>query len=336
MNTILVTGGAGYIGSHVVIELVEAGYNVVIYDNLSNSSRESINRMQRITGKSIEFFYGDILDKKALKQVFTQYSIDAVMHFAGLKAVGESILKPLLYYKNNVQGSLSLFKIMQDFNVKKIIFSSSATVYGKATNLPITEYEETGKTTNPYGQSKYFIENILHDLAAIDDDWNITLLRYFNPVGAHHSGLIGEDPMGQPNNLMPLIAKVAIGRQNFLTILGDDYNTPDGTGVRDYIHVVDLAKGHLQALKKLNNGIEVYNLGTGQGYSVIEVIKTFEKECGKRIKYKIGPRRNGDIASSYADVSRASSKLGWNSTKTLNEMCKDTWHWQSKNPNGYN
>ena len=336
MNTILVTGGAGYIGSHAVTELVEAGYEVVIYDNLSNSSRESINRIQSIVGKPIQFFHGDILDETALKQVFTQYSFDAVMHFAGLKAVGESVLKPLLYYKNNVQGSLSLFKIMQDFGVKKIIFSSSATVYGKATKLPLTELEETGKTTNPYGQSKYFIENILHDLAAIDDDWKITILRYFNPVGAHHSGLIGEDPLGQPNNLMPLIAKVAVGRQNFLTILGDDYNTPDGTGVRDYIHVVDLVKGHIKALESQDNGIQVYNLGTGQGHSVLDVIKAFEKESGKCIKYKIGPRREGDIASSYADVSLAAKKLGWTSTKTLNEMCKDTWHWQSKNPNGYN
>ncbi|MBB1426714.1 UDP-glucose 4-epimerase GalE [Shewanella sp. SG44-2] len=335
--TILVTGGAGYIGTHTVVELLKAGQEVVIVDNLSNSSIEALARVRAITGKDVTFYQGDILNKALLQKVFTDHSIESVIHFAGLKAVGESVEQPLKYYENNVTGTIILCQVMAENNVKNLVFSSSATVYGDPASLPIKEDFPTG-ATNPYGQSKLMVENILADLHNSDNSWNIARLRYFNPVGAHESGLIGEDPNDIPNNLMPFIAQVAVGKRQQLSVFGDDYNTPDGTGVRDYIHVVDLAMGHLQALKKLQTkpGLVTYNLGTGIGYSVLDMVKAFEKACGKTIAYQISPRRPGDIAACYADPSFAATELDWRATHTVEDMANSSWKWQSNNPDGYN
>ncbi|MCS6178142.1 UDP-glucose 4-epimerase GalE [Shewanella baltica] len=335
--TILVTGGAGYIGTHTVVELLNAGNDVIVLDNLSNSSIEALNRVERITGKSVIFYQGDILNKALLQKVFNDHAIDSVIHFAGLKAVGESVAKPLKYYENNVTGTLILCQVMAEFKVKNLVFSSSATVYGDPASLPITEDFPTG-ATNPYGQSKLMVEHILADVHNADPSWNIARLRYFNPVGAHASGLIGEDPNDIPNNLMPFIAQVAVGKRAALSVFGDDYPTHDGTGVRDYIHVVDLANGHLKALAKLATkpGLVTYNLGTGQGYSVLDMVHAFEKACGKPITYQIAPRRPGDIAACYADPTHAREDLGWQATHTLADMANSSWHWQSTNPNGYN
>lgn len=334
--TILVTGGAGYIGTHTVVELLNAGSEVIVLDNLSNSSIEALNRVERITGKSVTFYQGDILNKALLQKVFSDHNIDAVIHFAGLKAVGESVAKPLKYYENNVTGTLILCQVMAEFKVKNLVFSSSATVYGDPASLPITEDFPTG-ATNPYGQSKLMVEHILADLHHSDPSWNIARLRYFNPVGAHASGLIGEDPNDIPNNLMPFIAQVAVGKRDALSVFGNDYPTHDGTGVRDYIHVVDLALGHLKALEKLATkpGLVTYNLGTGQGYSVLDMVKAFEKACGKSIAYQIAPRRPGDIAACYANPDHAKTDLGWQATHSLEDMANSSWHWQSTNPNGY-
>ncbi|MCG9737511.1 UDP-glucose 4-epimerase GalE [Shewanella insulae] len=334
--TILVTGGAGYIGSHTVVELLNDDQQVVIIDNLSNSSVEALNRVEQITNKGVTFYQGDVLNKAFLQKVFTDHDIDAVIHFAGLKAVGESVAQPLRYYENNVTGTLVLCEVMAEFNVKNLVFSSSATVYGDPASLPITEDFPTG-ATNPYGQSKLMLEHILKDLHHSDASWNIARLRYFNPVGAHESGLIGEDPNDIPNNLMPFIAQVAVGQREKLSVFGDDYDTHDGTGVRDYIHVVDLAKGHLKALEKLNTqpGLVTYNLGTGQGYSVLDMVKAFEKACGHAIAYQIAPRRPGDIAACYADPNKAQTELNWQATHTIEDMANSSWHWQSSNPNGY-
>lgn len=334
--TILVTGGAGYIGTHTVVELLNAGSEVIVLDNLSNSSIEALNRVERITGKSVTFYQGDILNKALLQKVFSDHSIDAVIHFAGLKAVGESVAKPLKYYENNVTGTLILCQVMAEFKVKNLVFSSSATVYGDPASLPITEDFPTG-ATNPYGQSKLMVDHILADLHHSDPSWNIARLRYFNPVGAHASGLIGEDPNDIPNNLMPFIAQVAVGKREALSVFGNDYPTHDGTGVRDYIHVVDLAIGHLKALEKLATqpGLVTYNLGTGQGYSVLDMVKAFEKACGKSIAYQIAPRRPGDIAACYANPDHAKTDLGWEATHSLEDMANSSWHWQSINPNGY-
>ena len=333
---ILVTGGAGYIGSHTCVELLNNDYEVVVVDNLCNSSQESLNRVKTITGKSVTFYQQNILDEKALSQIFSEHQIDAVIHFAGLKAVGESVEIPLEYYQNNLSGTFVLFKVMRDFNVKNFVFSSSATVYGDPHTVPIKE-DFPLSATNPYGRSKLIIEEVSHDLYLADNSWNIALLRYFNPVGAHKSGLIGEDPNGIPNNLIPYIAQVAIGKREKLSVFGGDYDTPDGTGVRDYIHVVDLAKGHIKALEKLtsNPGVVTYNLGTGQGYSVLEMLKAIEKASNKHIPYQIVERRAGDIASCYADPGFAEQEIGWKAECGLNEMAEDTWHWQSKNPEGY-
>ena len=335
--TILVTGGAGYIGTHTVVELLNAGNDVIVLDNLSNSSIEALNRVERITGKSVIFYQGDILNKALLQKVFNDHAIDSVIHFAGLKAVGESVAKPLKYYENNVTGTLILCQVMAEFKVKNLVFSSSATVYGDPASLPITEDFPTG-ATNPYGQSKLMVEHILADVHNADPSWNIARLRYFNPVGAHASGLIGEDPNDIPNNLMPFIAQVAVGKRTALSVFGDDYPTHDGTGVRDYIHVVDLANGHLKALAKLATkpGLVTYNLGTGQGYSVLDMVHAFEKACGNTIAYQIAPRRPGDIAACYADPTHAREDLGWQATHTLADMANSSWHWQSTNPNGYN
>ncbi|MGE6435752.1 UDP-glucose 4-epimerase GalE [Shewanella baltica] len=335
--TILVTGGAGYIGTHTVVELLNAGNDVIVLDNLSNSSIEALNRVERITGKSVIFYQGDILNKALLQKVFNDHAIDSVIHFAGLKAVGESVAKPLKYYENNVTGTLILCQVMAEFKVKNLVFSSSATVYGDPASLPITEDFPTG-ATNPYGQSKLMVEHILADVHNADPSWNIARLRYFNPVGAHASGLIGEDPNDIPNNLMPFIAQVAVGKRATLSVFGDDYPTHDGTGVRDYIHVVDLANGHLKALAKLvtKPGLVTYNLGTGQGYSVLDMVHAFEKACGNTIAYQIAPRRPGDIAACYADPTHAREDLGWQATHTLADMANSSWHWQSTNPNGYN
>lgn len=335
--TILVTGGAGYIGTHTVVELLNAGNDVIVLDNLSNSSIEALNRVERITGKSVIFYQGDILNKALLQKVFNDHAINSVIHFAGLKAVGESVANPLKYYENNVTGTLLLCQVMAEFKVKNLVFSSSATVYGDPASLPITEDFPTG-ATNPYGQSKLMVEHILADVHNADPSWNIARLRYFNPVGAHASGLIGEDPNDIPNNLMPFIAQVAVGKRAALSVFGDDYPTHDGTGVRDYIHVVDLANGHLKALAKLATkpGLVTYNLGTGQGYSVLDMVHAFEKACGKPIAYQIAPRRPGDIAACYADPTHAREDLGWQATHTLADMANSSWHWQSNNPNGYN
>ena len=333
---ILVTGGAGYIGSHTCVLLVEAGYDVVIFDNFSNASKESIRRVEAIVHQKIPYIEGDIRSKEDLSHVFEAHKIDAVIHFAGLKAVGESVEKPLEYYDNNVNGTLVLCDVMRQYGCKSIVFSSSATVYGNPKTTPIKE-DFPVSTTNPYGQSKLFVENILRDLHHSDPAWKVILLRYFNPVGAHASGTIGEDPNGIPNNLMPFISQVAVGKREKLSVFGDDYDTADGTGVRDYIHVLDLAEGHIKALEKLHSFTEVktVNLGTGKGYSVLEVIKAFEKASGKPIAYQIAPRRAGDIATCYADTAYAKALLGWEAKKDLYQMCADSWRWQSENPDGY-
>ncbi|MCD4825752.1 MAG: UDP-glucose 4-epimerase GalE [Phycisphaerae bacterium] len=333
---ILVTGGAGYIGSHTVLELLSAGYDVVVVDNLANSSEESLRRVEEITGKSVTFHKVDLLDRDALKAVFDATNFDAVIHFAGLKAVGESNEIPLQYYHNNITGTLVLCEEMAAHGVKNLVFSSSATVYGDPAMVPITEKFPTG-ATNPYGRTKLMIEEILRDLYASDSQWNIALLRYFNPVGAHASGRIGEHPQGIPNNLMPYITQVAVGKQEQLSVFGNDYQTPDGTGVRDYIHVVDLSLGHLKALEKLQAapGVVTYNLGTGKGYSVLEIVAAFEKACGKEIPVKIVARRTGDVATVYADPALAQKELDWTAKIELEQMCQDSWRWQSENPDGY-
>ncbi|UCX04400.1 UDP-glucose 4-epimerase GalE [Shewanella glacialimarina] len=333
---ILVTGGAGYIGTHTVIELLAIGQEVIIVDNLSNSSVEALKRVERISHKTVTFYQGDVLNKALLQKIFSDHEIDSVIHFAGLKAVGESVALPLKYYENNVTGSIILCQVMAEYNVKNLVFSSSATVYGDPASLPIKEDFPTG-ATNPYGQSKLMVEHILTDLYHSDNSWNIACLRYFNPVGAHESGLIGEDPNDIPNNLMPFIAQVAVGKRDKLSVFGGDYNTPDGTGVRDYIHVVDLAMGHLKALDKLSTspGLVTYNLGTGIGYSVLEMVKAFEKASNKTLAYQIVDRRAGDIASCYADPSYAASELNWHATHTIEDMANSSWKWQSHNPNGY-
>ena len=335
---ILVTGGAGYIGSHTCVELLEAGYDVVVVDNLYNASEKSIERIREITGKDLVFYNADILDYDALDKIFTDEKVDCVIHFAGLKAVGESVAKPLEYYQNNIAGTLVLCDVMRKHGVKNIIFSSSATVYGDPAFIPITEKCPKGTPTNPYGWTKHMIEQILTDFHTADAEWNVILLRYFNPIGAHKSGLIGEDPKGIPNNLLPYVAQVAIGKLECLGVFGDDYDTPDGTGVRDYIHVVDLARGHVKAIDKIkeNPGVKIYNLGTGKGYSVLDVVKAFEKACGHEIPYVIKPRRPGDIATCYSDASLAREELGWEAQYGIDEMCADSWRWQSMNPNGYN
>lgn len=335
---ILVTGGAGYIGSHTCLELLEAGYEVTVIDDLSNSSKKALARVEELTGKKIKFHEINLLDKESLEAVFkdSEQPFSAVIHFAGLKAVGESVEKPLRYYHNNITGTLILCELMAKYNVKNIIFSSSATVYGDPATVPILENFPLS-CTNPYGRTKLMVEEILTDLNVADDEWNVCLLRYFNPVGAHKSGRIGEDPNGIPNNLMPYISQVAIGKLENLSVFGDDYKTHDGTGVRDYIHVVDLAKGHVCALAKVLNpaGVTIYNLGTGQGYSVLEMAAAFGKVCGMDIPYTIAPRRAGDIAACYADPQKALNELGWTARFGLEEMCEDTWRWQSENPNGY-
>ena len=334
---ILVTGGAGFIGSHTVVELQNAGYDVVVVDNLVNSSRKSLERVEKITGKEVTFYEADIRDYEKMTEIFAKEQPDTVIHFAGLKAVGESVRKPLEYYENNIAGTLNLCKVMRENGCKNIIFSSSATVYGNPAFIPITEECPKGVCTNPYGWTKHMLEQILTDIHTADPEWNVILLRYFNPIGAHKSGLIGEDPKGIPNNLMPYISQVAVGKLEKLGVFGDDYDTPDGTGVRDYIHVVDLAKGHVKAINYIfsNPGLDVINLGTGVGYSVLDMVKAFGKACGKEIPYEIKPRRAGDIAMCYADPAKAARVLGWKAEKGLDEMCADTWRWQSQNPNGY-
>ncbi|MCI8555196.1 MAG: UDP-glucose 4-epimerase GalE [Clostridia bacterium] len=334
---ILVTGGAGYIGSHTVVELQNAGYEVVVLDNLCNSYQESLKRVEKITGKEVKFYQTDILDEKGLNEIFEKENIDCVIHFAGLKAVGESVEKPWLYYNNNITGTLNLLNVMTKYDVKNIIFSSSATVYGDPAIIPITEDCPKGQCTNPYGWTKSMIEQILTDIQKADKEWNVVLLRYFNPIGAHPSGLIGEDPNGIPNNLMPYITQVAIGKREELRVFGNDYDTHDGTGVRDYIHVVDLALGHVDALKDIKNnaGLKIYNLGTGKGYSVLDVVNNFEKANDLKIPYSIHPRRAGDIATCYASAEKAKKELGWQAKYDILEMCRDSWNWQSKNPNGF-
>ena len=336
IKTVLVTGGAGYIGSHTNVELLEAGYEVIVLDNLSNSQYTAIERVQEITGKSITFIEADLRDKTDTRAVFDQYAIDAVIHFAGLKAVGESVHIPIPYYQNNIGGTLNLLEAMNETGVKNLVFSSSATVYGEPASLPITE-DFPVSATNPYGRSKLIIEEMLGDVFKSDQDWNIARLRYFNPVGAHESGRIGESPNDIPNNLMPYISQVAVGKLEQLSVFGSDYPTVDGTGVRDYIHVVDLAKGHIRALEKLaaSPGLVTYNLGTGQGYSVLEMVAAFEKASGRQVPYKLVPRREGDIATCYADPGLAARELGWHAEKGIDEMCVDTWRWQQQNPSGY-
>ena len=335
--SILVTGGAGFIGSHTCVELLENGYEVVVVDNLCNASKESLKRVEQITGKKVTFYKGDILDKEFLNQVFEKEEIESCIHFAGLKAVGESVEKPWEYYHNNITGTLVLTEVMKKHGVKKMIFSSSATVYGSPKEIPITEECPKGTCTNPYGWTKSMLEQILTDMQKADPEWNIVLLRYFNPIGAHPTGLMGENPNGVPNNLMPYITQVAIGKLACLGVFGNDYDTPDGTGVRDYIHVVDLAKGHVKALKKLeeNGGLSIYNLGTGVGYSVLDIVKNFEEANGVKIPYEIKPRRAGDIATCYSDASKAKRDLDWEAEYGILEMCRDSWNWQKKNPNGY-
>lgn len=333
---ILVAGGCGYIGSHAVIELLADGHSVVVVDNLSNSSKESLNRVEKITGQKITFYEADCTDKTALEKIFSENKIDATMHFAGLKAVGESVEMPLAYYRNNLDATLTLCEVMQKHDVKKFIFSSTASVYGTPEELPLKETSQAGVgITNPYGWTKYMVEQILRDLAASDPAWQITILRYFNVVGAHPSGIIGEDPNGLPNNLTPFIAQVAVGKLDKLKVFGDDYDTPDGTGIRDYIHVVDLVKGHVAALNNLHPGAEVYNLGTGTGVSVMEAIKAFEKASGETIAYEVVGRRAGDIARCFANCDKAQEQLHWVAEKTFDDACVDTWRWQSQNPNGY-
>lgn len=334
---VLVTGGAGYIGSHTCVELLEAGHQVIVLDNLYNASEEALNRVREITGKPVKFYKGDIADAPLLEKIFEEDKPDVCIHFAGLKAVGESVEKPLEYYQNNIAGTLNLLLVMRKYNMKNMIFSSSATVYGDPAFVPITEECPKGQCTNPYGWTKSMMEQIMTDVQKANPDMNVILLRYFNPVGAHESGRIGEDPKGIPNNLMPYISQVAVGKLEKLGVFGDDYDTPDGTGVRDYIHVVDLAKGHVKAIDYIfsNPGLDVINLGTGVGYSVLDMVKAFGKACGKEIPYEIKPRRAGDIAMCYADPAKAAKVLGWKAEKGLDEMCADTWRWQSQNPNGY-
>ena len=334
---ILVTGGAGYIGSHTCVELQQNGYDVAVIDNLSNSSEESLKRVAKITGKEVPFYKVDILDKEEMDKVFTKEKPDAVIHFAGLKAVGESVEKPYEYYNNNIAGTLCLINVMRNHNVKNIIFSSSATVYGDPAIIPITEECPKGVCTNPYGWTKWMLEQILTDIQKADPEWNVVLLRYFNPIGAHESGTIGENPNGIPNNLMPYVTQVAVGKLKELGIFGNDYDTPDGTGVRDFIHVVDLAKGHVKALAKIKDksGLNIYNLGTGVGYSVLDVVKNFEEATGVKVPYVIKPRRAGDIAICYSDASKAKRELGWVAEKGIKEMCADSWRWQKNNPNGF-
>ena len=334
---ILVTGGAGYIGSHTCVELQQNGYDVAVIDNLSNSSEESLKRVAKITGKEVPFYKVDILDKEEMDKVFTKEQPDAVIHFAGLKAVGESVEKPYEYYNNNIAGTLCLIDVMRKHNVKNIIFSSSATVYGDPAIIPITEECPKGVCTNPYGWTKWMLEQILTDIQKADPEWNVVLLRYFNPIGAHESGTIGENPNGIPNNLMPYVTQVAVGKLKELGIFGNDYDTPDGTGVRDFIHVVDLAKGHVKALAKIKDksGLNIYNLGTGVGYSVLDVVKNFEEATGVKVPYVIKPRRAGDIAICYSDASKAKRELGWVAEKGIKEMCADSWRWQKNNPNGF-
>ena len=334
---ILVTGGAGYIGSHTVIELLNAGHSVAVVDNLVNSSRQAMQRVEKITGRQIPFYETDIRDRAGLKKIFAEHSFDCCIHFAGLKAVGESVQKPLEYYDNNITGTLVLLEEMRNAGCKNIIFSSSATVYGNPAVMPITESCPKGHCTNPYGNTKSMLEEILRDLQVADNEWNIVLLRYFNPIGAHESGRIGENPNGIPNNLMPYITQVAAGKLKELHVFGNDYPTPDGTGVRDYIHVVDLAKGHVKALKAIDDkcGIEVYNLGTGIGYSVLDLVKAFEKANGIKIPYVIDQRRAGDVAACYSDPSKAWEKLGWKAELGIEDMCRDSWNWQKNNPNGF-
>ncbi|APT76119.1 MULTISPECIES: UDP-glucose 4-epimerase GalE [unclassified Marinitoga] len=334
--SILITGGTGYIGSHACVEFLNAGYEIIVLDNFSNSKPAVLKRIKEITGKDFKFYEADLLDKNKIKEIFDENEIEAVIHFAGLKAVGESVEKPLLYYHNNITGTLNLLEVMKEKNVKKIVFSSSATVYGNPHKVPITEDFPTG-ATNPYGRTKLFIEEILKDLYISDKNWSISLLRYFNPIGAHESGMIGEDPNGIPNNLMPYITQVAVGKREKLYVFGNDYDTHDGTGVRDYIHVVDLVKGHIKALEKImeTTGVKIYNLGTGTGYSVLDVVKAFEKASGVKIPYEIVDRRPGDVDKIYADPTKALKELGWKAEKDLYDMCKDSWNWQKKNPNGY-
>ncbi len=338
MTTILVTGGAGYIGTHTCVELLNAGYDVVVLDNFCNSKPEALKRVQKITGKILRVINGDVRDKECLRKIFTKYPIHATIHFAGLKAVGESVTNPVMYYDNNVMGSVALIEVMDEFNVNNLVFSSSATVYGFSDTKPISETAPL-RPFNPYGRTKRMVEQILEDLSASDTAWNICLLRYFNPVGAHASGLIGEDPNGVPNNLMPYISQVAVGNLKELSIFGKDYDTVDGTGVRDYIHVVDLAVGHVAALKHIDehlDGLMTINLGAGRGYSVLELVRTFEETNSKAIPYKFVQRRAGDIAIYYADTSLAKEKLGWETKLNLSDICRDTWRWQSQNPQGYN
>lgn len=334
---ILVTGGTGYIGSHTVIALLAAGHTVAVVDNLSNSSRVSLRRVEAITGQTVPFFEADIRDREALETVFTAQSFDCCIHFAGLKAVAESVSKPWEYYENNLGGTLTLVDVMRRHGCKNIIFSSSATVYGDPTVIPITEDCPKGRCTNPYGQTKSMLEDILSDIQRADPAWNVVLLRYFNPIGAHSSGLIGEDPSGIPNNLMPYITQVAVGRRPYLNVYGNDYDTPDGTGVRDYIHVVDLAKGHVAALRAIqrNCGTAVYNLGTGKGCSVLDMVKAFEAATGVPIPYQFAPRRPGDIAESWSDPAKAERELGWKAERSIEDMCRDSWRWQKQNPSGY-
>lgn len=336
MKTILVTGGAGYIGSHTLIELINNNFEVVVIDNLANSSRESLRRVEQITGHEIPFIEADIRDQSVLDDIFTTYSIDSVIHFAGLKAVGESVAKPLEYYDNNLVSTLALLEAMREHSVKQLVFSSSATVYGNPSELPLRETSTVGVgLTNPYGKTKYMIEQIIQDYCAADPTFEATILRYFNPIGAHQSGQIGEDPNGIPNNLLPYVAQVAVGKLQSVGVFGNDYDTPDGTGIRDYIHVVDLARGHVAALQHMKDGANVYNLGTGSGTSVLEIIKAFSKACGRDLPYEIKPRRAGDIAACYADCSKAERELGWRAELSIEQACADSWRWQSQNPNGF-
>lgn len=336
MSTVLVTGGAGFIGSHTSVELLNAGYDIIILDNFVNSKPESLKRIKELTGKDFKFYQADIRDKEAMTKVFAENKIDAVIHFAGLKSVPQSVKEPLNYYDNNIAGTVCLCRVMDKAGCKKLVFSSSATVYGSKNPSPLREDMPTGGTTNPYGTTKYFIEQILQDLCVSDSEWGVSILRYFNPIGAHKSGRIGEDPNGIPGNLMPYITQVAIGKLECLNVCGNDYPTPDGTGVRDYIHVVDLALGHIKALDRLLKvkGCEVYNLGTGKGYSVLDVVKAFEKASGIKINYRIAPRRAGDVACCYADATKAKEVLGWQAQYDIDDMCADSWRWQSQNPNG--
>lgn len=335
---ILVTGGAGFIGSHTCVELLNAGYEIVVVDNYYNANPKSLERVKELTGKDFKSYECDIRDSEGMDKIFKENKIDAVIHFAGLKAVGESCQKPIEYYDNNIGGTLKLCDVMRNNGCKNIVFSSSATVYGMNNVSPLKETMKTGGTTNPYGTTKYMIEIILEDIYKSDNEWNVTLLRYFNPIGAHESGRIGENPNGIPNNLMPYITQVAIGKRPYLSVYGDDYDTPDGTGIRDYIHVVDLADGHVKAVKNIlegDKGVQIFNLGTGKGYSVLDIVKAFSKAYGKELPYKIAPRRPGDLAVCYSDPSKAKEVLGWEAKRGIDDMCRDSWNWQSKNPNGY-